>query len=252
MNSFIVYSHQNRTNEKRYIGWAVVGVSQDIYEAMFRRWKDHCYDAELGSTRVFHNAIRKYGTSDLAWKHEILDVMTSQEDAKRAEKLWISHLRTNHMRKHQDHVGYNMTDGGDGVVGYVPTPEVRLKMSLAHKGYQKTPEHLENLRIANTGKKRSPETCARIGASKTGDKHPFWGKKLPQQTRQRMSDGQKHKRAVNQFTKQGKLIATHASLCDAERATGVYATNIVKACQGKLKTSGKFMWKYAEETKEMV
>lgn len=250
MTRFIVYSHQNRINGKRYIGWTFTNVSQSISEAMERRWKDHCYDAQTGSTRVFHNAIRKYGTSDKVWEHTILEVMNTQEAVKHAEKLWIAHLRTNHIRKHEGHVGYNMTDGGDGVVGYIPTLEVKLKMSLAHKGHKKTPEHCENLRISNTGKKRSPETCARIGASKIGEKHPLWNKKVPHQFRARSIGQNVNKHGVNQYTKHDRLIASYVSLSDAERTTGVPATNISKCCRKQLKTAGKFVWKYVTESKE--
>lgn len=106
--SFIVYCHTNKFNGKRYIGWTKY--------TMLERWKDHC-NCALGRHKqlLMSHAIRKYGTSDDVWTHEILETMSTIEGAKRAEILWIAHFNTNACN---GGIGYNMTDGGDGHCGF--------------------------------------------------------------------------------------------------------------------------------------
>jgi hypothetical protein len=71
---------------------------------------------------------------------------------------------------------YNMTDGGDGTSGWVPSEETRKRMSDAHKG--------ENHH--NYGKTLSEEHKRKIGK---GNKNKI----LTEETKKRMSDAQKGK-----------------------------------------------------------
>lgn len=48
---------------------------------------------------------------------------------------------------------------------------------------------------------------------------------------------------VRQYSKSGELIATFSSAHEASRVTGIFVTSICDACNGKLKTSGGFVWK---------
>lgn len=50
---------------------------------------------------------------------------------------------------------------------------------------------------------------------------------------------------VFQRTLQGVLVATHPSLKEAERQTGINAINIGRCCRGKVKTAGGYIWEYA-------
>ena len=45
--------------------------------------------------------------------------------------------------------------------------------------------------------------------------------------------------------KDGKIVAEYWGANEAQRATGVYATNIIACCKGKLKQSGGYQWKKA-------
>lgn len=55
----------------------------------------------------------------------------------------------------------------------------------------------------------------------------------------------KHK-AVAQFSKDGKYIKTWGCMSDAWRYYGLDSGCITKVCQGKQKTAGGFIWRYAE------
>lgn len=86
----------------------------------------------------------------------------------------------------------NMTEGGEGSSGWVPSPEYRQKMSTlakgrtfsaetkaklsaAARGKRKSPEHRENNRKARLGKTLSAEHGANISASLMGRKMPRAG-----------------------------------------------------------------------------
>lgn len=51
---------------------------------------------------------------------------------------------------------------------------------------------------------------------------------------------------VAQRTKDGEFINCFKSIADAERVTGVDNTTITRACKGKQKTAGGFVWQYVE------
>ena len=57
-------------------------------------------------------------------------------------------------------------------------------------------------------------------------------------------------KAVQQFSKDGKLVAEYESISIAYRATGAFISNIVKCARGEYKTAGSFIWKYKNETME--
>ena len=57
-------------------------------------------------------------------------------------------------------------------------------------------------------------------------------------------------KAVQQFSKDGKLVAEYESISIAYRATGAFISNIVKCARGEYKTAGGYIWKYKNETME--
>lgn len=49
---------------------------------------------------------------------------------------------------------------------------------------------------------------------------------------------------VLQFTKEGIFVAEYSSTWEAYRQTGIAHSSISKCCNGKLKSTGGFIWKY--------
>lgn len=144
---YIVYCHTNRVNDKRYVGWAIVKHGQAYHDAMMRRWHTHCCSRRED---LFVRAIRKHGEG--AFNHEVLEVMTTRAGIKHAEKLWIIERKSCAV----DHpeTGYNMTRGGDGggMLGHVPTKEHREKIRQALRSWQPTPEQRLKMSVAKLGK----------------------------------------------------------------------------------------------------
>lgn len=50
-----------------------------------------------------------------------------------------------------------------------------------------------------------------------------------------------------QYSLSGELIKEYRSIRDAERETGVDHVTITRACKGRYKTSGGYIWKYKEQ-----
>lgn len=53
---------------------------------------------------------------------------------------------------------------------------------------------------------------------------------------------------INQYNKDGTFIAYYPTALEAKRITGINNSNICLCCQGKRKTAGGFVWRFADET----
>jgi group I intron endonuclease len=101
---FTIYCHTNRVNGKRYVGQTV--------HSMEKRWGNHIARTKTSDRRspVFANAIRKYGAD--AFDHQILEVVSTQEEADLYETLWIEQMECRVPN------GYNLKSGG-GAQGHL-------------------------------------------------------------------------------------------------------------------------------------
>jgi group I intron endonuclease len=147
-----IYCH-TAPNGKKY-----VGVTKNT---MAQRWKRHVSDAMAGSDYTFHRAIRKHGAENFT--SEVLDVLTTEAGALRAEQLWIKELDSKN-------TGYNDTDGGRGVLN--PSAEAREKLRIANTGKKASPEARAKMSASAKGVKESDETRARKSAAFKGRKRP--------------------------------------------------------------------------------
>ena len=121
----IIYKLTNKISGKIYVGKTIHRLSE--------RFSGHkCANSVVGQ------AIRKYGVENFSV--EVIEECDSLESLNEREKFWIRELNCKSPN------GYNLTDGGDGLVGC--TQETREKISRA-----------------KTGKKLSKEACANIAAA---------------------------------------------------------------------------------------
>lgn len=151
----IVYKVLNKTNGKVYIGQTV--------QKLLRRWNSHISRMNNGSQTYIHNAMRKYGVDNF----EITEVFSHPAKLwlDRAEKFWIELFKSN-----QKEFGYNLTDGGEGTTGWVPSEEWRAKRSKYMTGRKPTDETKEKLSLALTGRKFTKESIEKRSASRRGKK----------------------------------------------------------------------------------
>lgn len=165
--AWAIYMVTNKANGKQY-----VGMTKDIK----RRWHQHL--SANGSAPALHSAIKKYGTDGFVFTH-VCDAFDF-DAACDIERMLINQHNTKTPH------GYNLTDGGEGVIGRSMTEEdkqVRRQAMLAYvlsltseeraekfgiKGRQWTQSQIEQIRASNKGKnlgkKASEETRAKMSA----------------------------------------------------------------------------------------
>lgn len=282
MNNYTVYIHQNKINNKKYIG-----ITKQRPE---KRWRN---GEGYKSSPHFYSSIKKYGWDN--FDHIILFTNFSENEAKTKEIELIKSYNTM-----DNKFGYNCTKGGDGVTGRKMTQKQIEKLRLINTGRKASSETKEKLRKAMTGRIMSDEWKNRISESHKGDKNPSakpivqlnsnyelikeFGCAVYAQSelgifvshinavclrREKSAGGfifmfkddyennkkllenksakiHKHKTPVNQFNLNGELIKTFESIKQATKELRIEKSSIIKVCKGKQKTAGGFTWSYAD------
>jgi group I intron endonuclease len=126
----IVYMATNTRNGKRYIGAST--------ETLAKRRNRHEWEATKGPSfcRVFHAAIRKYGTVSFEWS--VLLTCHTRDELMREEVRLIAEMKPE----------YNITSGGTGIIG-VPRTKIWLeRMSKSQKGRKRSPEDRAKMKAA--------------------------------------------------------------------------------------------------------
>lgn len=119
-----VYMHTNKTNNKVY-----VGITSKLPE---QRW-GHNGCGYKKKHSVFSMALRKYPDWENEWEHIVFAQNLTEIEAKHMERLLIAMYKTNCCKYNNPSYGYNMTDGGDGTVGWKATEETKKKISIKTK-----------------------------------------------------------------------------------------------------------------------
>lgn len=120
----VVYVISCKITGKRY-----VGITQATAE---ERFAAHIYCAQVGTERVLYDAMRKYGIHNFTVSE--VCVAFSWENACLIEQALIKEFNSKVPN------GYNMTDGGEGTVGWSAPQEVRDVWSKQRKGRTWTKE----------------------------------------------------------------------------------------------------------------
>lgn len=119
-------------------GGIYIGQTIKLFE---RRKHEHNCESLNGSTKIFHNAIRKYTIEN--FESEILCNADSKDELNALEIYYIEKYNSYYKN---DNGGYNMTLGGEGTNGYIFTQEDREKLSVSNKKYYRDhPDVLKKL-----------------------------------------------------------------------------------------------------------
>jgi len=141
----IVYKTTNLLNGKVYIG-------QDSKNR-------HTY---LGSGILLKKAIKKYGRDNFV--KDTVAWCDTKDKLDFLEKFYIDFFKTRVPN------GYNLTDGGEGIVGHHHAEETKQKMSKAALGKPKTEEAKSRMSQSKKGSYHSEETKQKMSQSHQG--HP--------------------------------------------------------------------------------
>jgi group I intron endonuclease len=164
-------------------------------------------------------SFNKYGFN----AHDILVIDEFQGDnnlSNEKETFWIEYYKSN-CCKYRHGSGLNLTDGGQGTIGYKATDELRKRLSEAHKGLpsgrkgtkasEETKQKLRDyftgrLNPHKKGKKHSIETLNKMSVSRKGKpNYALKGRKHSEETKIKMSLAKKGKVAHNK----GKPMGDH-------------------------------------------
>jgi group I intron endonuclease len=166
-----VYLVTNQINSKQYIGKTL--------RTLAARKEGHEASAYRKSKLVFHQALRKYSCSSFQWR--IIYSSDVNEKLMIAERVYIRLYKT------KVPYGYNLTDGGEGNSGWVPSRSTRRKIGNALRG--------------KVGHPSTPEINAKISRTQLG-------KVVPARVRKKMSESAKRRAS----TPKGKLALGNAML----------------------------------------
>lgn len=262
-NKCIIYCITNIVNKKQYIGRTM--------QTFKKRMLGHLYDAQIkNSMYAIHCAIRKYGEE--SFTASILEICKSFDELREKEVHYIK-LHDSFLN------GYNMTLGGEGIVGFRHSEDVKLKISSLKKNIRINIEtrkklmkpvkqlELETGKIINQFESISEAEkitlISNIGmccngkiASAGGYFWRFcnsldemkcrWSNESKERMKRRLSLENSNFKSVDQIDMTTNLvIKTFDSLKSAKEETG--ATNISDVCRGIKKSSGGFKWCYSNK-----
>jgi len=109
--AFVAYLVTCLVSEKKYVGITSTSIK--------RRWSGHVSQSRHANTK-FSRAIRKYGRQN--FRIEVIASSRTFKDLLELERILISQYESKEY-------GYNATDGGEGVLGFIHSPELKKKMS---------------------------------------------------------------------------------------------------------------------------
>lgn len=144
----------------------------------------------------------------------------------------------------------NMTDGGDGLINRVFTPEYRKKLSDAAKIRIVTDEQKDKLRKSRIGRKLSQEHKDKIGQANKGYVATDSLKQFrsDRMLKKNPSKGRFGTNSIGfkgnvEAYKDGILFGVYEGVYDASRKLNIGASNINRVITGRGKTSGGFTFK---------
>jgi group I intron endonuclease len=186
------------TNEVRYVGFTS--------KTLEKRFKEHLRDKRKCKRNSWMVALKKEGLIPII---KLLDFCTT-ENWKNLEQYWIEQFRVWGFKL------TNMTEGGDGTLGYKQSEKQKLNNSLINKG-----------------KTLSKETRLKISKSSKGKK----GKKYD------FKERPKHCKQVHQYDKNNQYIKSFKSTTIASNELNILITSIINNLTNRSKTAGGFKWK---------
>lgn len=202
MNKGIIYLYTSPSGRK-YVG-------QTINEKK-RRSRFLNINDSYGGVKI-DRARQKYKPENFTY--EVLETYYNED--KEVLKDILNKRETYNIKLYDTLVnGYNCDEGGNSRIGYVPTDEARLNMSIGQKNRSKE-SYLEGAKKISLAKKGITPTTAI----------------------------ESHRIAVNAYTKTGELVGTYISIKEAADQLGVHHENISKVLKGERKTTGGYVFKY--------
>lgn len=235
MNSGI-YTIENTIDCKLYVGY-----TKDFH----KRRRCHWSELERGVHANDHlqRAVNLYGIDK--FKFEILEEW-SEDMLVCMEHWWCMMLNV-----HNDKYGYNINITHPHKKYASMSEQAKRRSSEKQKGREFTQEHKDRIR-----EKRKSQVITEQHKQRT--RQTILGRKDTDEVRRYKSEVAKKrgvsqafrdicKKPIEQYTKDGVLIAEYGSMTEAERKTGIKSGTMKRHCDGKVKkitSHVKYVWKW--------
>jgi hypothetical protein len=128
-----------------------------------KRLADHCIQARRHPNRPVARWLKACEAYVIV---HVVEVVPADQDWSARERRWIWVMRGAFPGT------ANVTAGGQGMPGYVWSPEQRQRSSRLQKGKRLTPEHVEAIRNARTGTSKVKGTWTKIAVGPDGMSKP--------------------------------------------------------------------------------
>lgn len=138
----------------------------------------------------------------------------------------------------------NMTDGGEGIANHIYTDTQKSNISIGQRGNQKW-KLRKNKQYAvhfNKGRVRTESDKRRIREYFINFGHPCTGKKLSEETKNKIRNTKKTK-PVLQYTLDGNFVKEYVSTKDVKNY-GYTQSNVWRCCHNKQKQYKGYIWKF--------
>ena len=181
-------------------------------------------------------ALKKYGFEN--FKIEMLFITNKKY---KHIKTMLNALEIYSIKKYDSinpEKGYNLTKGGDGVLGRKTTDETKLKISIANKGLKRTDKQKEIMSLACIGRVVSSETKNKISNTMKSKIRTEEHKK---------NNGLANRIPIIQYSKSGEYIKEWTGAIEIEKELNINRSNICAVCKGNRKTTGGYIFKYKED-----
>jgi len=189
--------------------------------------------------KYWHNIVNKHG-----FYYEFVEQFVTDEIAKELEMFLITEIGRQNL--------CNLTDGGDGSYGYIPTEETRKKLSKASKNRVWTKESRLKLSKAKKGICPSKETIAKIVLSRKGFKHSIATKQKMSEMRKGVPHSEAHRKALSENSGRARAVKcieldkTFKSCSEAAKYLGDICKRkgINDVALGRQKTAYSYHWEF--------
>lgn len=215
-----VYEIVNKINKKRYIGSSIDLVGRRIKHFSGLRKNAH-------GNKYLQHSFNKYGEENF-----IFNILFECDKCVILyyEQQWINSMDIKNL--------YNIVPIAGNIMGYKHSLEVKIKLSQINKGRKM----FEADKIKMRGRKCSADT-----KQKMKDAWLSRSRIISDKTMEKKRNSSKCKPVFMIDAKSGIILSTYRSANEAKRTTGVLSENIYACCSGKYKTSGGFIWRYANK-----
>lgn len=253
MESYI-YSITNKINGKIYIGQHI-GNNKKYF----------------GSGKILKRAIKKYGESSF---YKTI-IMKGDYDKPILNELEVHFIKTYNTTDPK--IGYNLTEGGEGILGHKHTVDSKNKMSVNSSGDKNPMWNKRGASHPAFGRKHSKEVTDKMRLNylinrekyllsrPRGKNHPSCINGVSLETRLKISNTLKRtsffigrKRSKEELLKQverlskpiiqkdlqGNFIKEWPSYVEARRKLNLKNCHISSCCRGKRKTCAGFKWEF--------